>query len=98
MAKAEAPKQKVKRPTAEKRLIQNEKKRQQARVFKSQIRTAVRHFEDSLKTSDAAKIEETLRKVHSMADLAAKRGIYKQNKAQRIKSRSALRVAKQAAA
>jgi len=78
---------KKKRPTAEKRMIQNEKRRQENKAFKSRIRTAVRRFEASLSAGDQAQIEQSLSSVYSLVDKAVKMGIYKLNKASRTKSR-----------
>ena len=92
MAKEEKGKKK-KRPTAEKRVIQNEKKRQINKAFKSEVRTAMRHFEAALKGREKESVETAMAKVYSMMDLGYKRGIYKKNKASRIKARSAAKVA-----
>ncbi|NGX58292.1 MAG: 30S ribosomal protein S20 [Chlamydiae bacterium] len=78
---------KTKRPTAEKRMIQNEKARVRNKAFKSRIRTAIRKFEESVNTGDKAQIEQSLSTVYSLIDKAVKLGIYKINKASRTKSR-----------
>lgn len=93
MAKDNAPKKKVKLPTAKKRDIQNEKKRQANRIFKSQVRTAIRNFEEAVTKKDDAQIKETLSAVYGLMDKAVKRGIYKLNKASRTKSRLAAKAA-----
>jgi len=80
-------KKKKKRPTAEKRMKQDEKKREKNKAEKSRIRTAVRRFEESLNSGDEAAVKETLKEVYSLVDKAVKKGIYKLNKASRIKSR-----------
>jgi len=80
-------KSKKKRPTAEKRMIQNEKSRQRNKAFKSQIRTGIRRFEASLSSGDKAQLNQSLSSVYSLVDKAVKLGIYKINKASRIKSR-----------
>lgn len=93
MAKTEAPKKKTKRPTAEKRMIQNEKKRLINRTYKSQVRTAVRKFENSLQQKNPEEAKTDLSSVFSLVDKCVKKGIYKRNKAARSKSRLAARLA-----
>jgi small subunit ribosomal protein S20 len=76
---------KVKLPTAKKRDLQNEKRRARNKAFKSRIRTAIRALVDS-----KDKNEETtphLNKIYSLMDKGVKKGIVKQNKANRFKSR-----------
>ncbi|MCC5831622.1 MAG: 30S ribosomal protein S20 [Chlamydiales bacterium] len=90
MAKEE--KKKTKRPTAQKREIRNSKRRLINKVFKSQVRTAMRSFEEALKGNDKEKIQQSLNAVYSMMDKGVKRGIYKHNKAARVKARSTQRV------
>lgn len=94
MAK-EQEKKKSKRPTAEKRMKQNEKKRLENKQFKSQVRTAVRRYEDCLTKTDAAKTKEALSLVYSMLDKGVKKGIFKLNKAARTKARLTARSAAQ---
>ncbi|MCB1118915.1 MAG: 30S ribosomal protein S20 [Chlamydiia bacterium] len=79
MAEKEA-KKKTKRPTAEKRLIQNKKQQAVNRSFKSQVKTALRQFEET-------KQPEALNRVFSLMDKGVKRGIFKLNKSSRTKSR-----------
>ncbi|MGM0440235.1 MAG: 30S ribosomal protein S20 [Chlamydiota bacterium] len=93
MATKEAPKKKVKRPTAEKRMVQNEKRRLINKAFKSRIRTSVRIFEESLQSGDEQKVQESLNAVYSMLDKSIKRNIYKANKASRLKARFAAKAA-----
>lgn len=86
MAKEEAPKKKVKRPTAEKRMIQNRKVQAQNRVAKSKIRTASRKFAQDLKEKNQEALSQDLNSVYSLVDKAVKAKIYKANKAKRIKA------------
>ena len=93
MAKPETDKKaaKVKRPTPLKRDLQNEKSRLRNKTFRSQVRTAVRHFEETLTKGDAAQVKESLSTVYSLMDKGVKKGTYKPNKASRIKGRLAAR-------
>ncbi|MGZ3634182.1 MAG: 30S ribosomal protein S20 [Parachlamydiaceae bacterium] len=90
MAKEEA--KKVKVPTALKRDLQNEKKRQRNRAFKASVRTVVRGYEEALKQGDAEAQKQHLSQVFSVYDKAAKRGVYSKNKANRSKARLAARI------
>lgn len=82
MAEEKQEKKKTKRPTAQKRDIQNAKRKLQNRSFKSRVKTAVRSFqkEDSDKNAQ-------LNSVLSLIDKGVKMGIYKLNKASRLKSK-----------
>lgn len=94
MAKEEEKKVKVKRPTALKRDLQHTKKRDANKAFKSQVRTALRRYEESLKLRDNAATRLQLNEVFSLMDKGVKRGVYKLNKASRTKARSAAKLAK----
>ena len=78
---------KKKCPTSQKRTHQDQKKRLLNRSFKSRVRTAINDFKEAL--SDGKKEEEiTLAKssVYRLVDKGVKKGIYKKNKAARVKS------------
>lgn len=79
MAEAKQEK-KTKRPTALKRVIQSKKIYEQHRILKSRVRTAINIFEKSKSTEDLSSLQ-------GLIDKGAKRGIYKKNKASRMKSR-----------
>jgi len=86
-------KTKTKTPTAEKRMIQNEKRRKINQVVKSKVRTAVRRFEAAVTAKDKEKAQAELSNVFSNLDRAVKAGIYKVNKSSRTKSRLTAKVA-----
>lgn len=86
MAKEE--KKKTKRPTAQKRDIRNNKRRMLNKSFKSKVRTVMRSFEEALKGEDKDQVQSTLNSVYSMMDKGVKKGIFKKNKAARIKAHS----------
>lgn len=85
-------KKKVKRPTAQKRELRNEKMRLINKSFKSNVRTTMRSFEEALKGGDQIRKQTTLNEMYSAMDLGVKKGVYKPNKAARIKSRLTKRV------
>ena len=87
MAKETEKKKKTKRPTAKKRDIQNEKRRFANKIFKSQVRTAIRKFEDTLAKGDEVLTTESLNNVYALMDKGVKKGVFKINKASRTKSR-----------
>ena len=89
---AEEKKQKTKRPTAQKRDIRNSKRRDINRAFKSEVRTAVRTLESNLGKGDKTVAMGSLNDVYGSMDKGVKRGIFKQNKANRTKARYALRL------
>jgi small subunit ribosomal protein S20 len=80
-------KAKAKKPTALKRDQQSIKRNLLNRSFKSKVTTTVRAFEDSISKKDAAGAQEKLKAVYSLMDKGVKKGIFKQNKAGRVKSR-----------
>jgi len=79
--------QKVKRPTAKKRDIQNEKRRLRNKSFKSRVSTAVTSFKSSVSTKDTAAMNAQLNTVYSLMDKGVETGVFKVNKAARVKSR-----------
>lgn len=85
---------KEKRPTPLKRDMQNLKRRARNRELKSNVKTAIRSFEEALPKGDAAITKEQLSQAFSMLDTAVKKGIFKLNKASRTKSRLFARAAK----
>jgi len=87
MAKDEKSKAKTKRPTAQKRDIQNEKRRLANRSKKACVLTAIRSFAKGLS-------QDKLSSVYSLVDKGVKTGLIKLNKASRIKSRLSQRVQK----
>jgi len=97
MAKEETDsKKRTKQTTAKKREMQSIKKKVANKVFKSQVRTSIRRFEDALAKGEAAVIQESLNNVYALMDKGVKKGIYKINKASRTKSRLTARVAAKA--
>jgi len=85
MAKEE--KKKAKRPTAKKRMLQNEKKRLINKAFKSKVRTAVKTLETAVGQKEKEQSQQALNFIFSLMDKGVKRGIYKLGKVKRVKSR-----------
>jgi small subunit ribosomal protein S20 len=90
MAKEQAKKAKVKRPTALKRDLQSERARVRNKAFRSQVSTAIKA------ASEAKGDSQKLSAVYSLMDKGVKKGVFKQNKAARLKSRITKRLAVQA--
>lgn len=87
---------KKKRPTAEKRDLQNNKRKARNKTFKSSVHTAMRKFEKALSESDQEGLKTSQNLVYSLMDKGVKRGIFKPNKASRTKAKVAAKVAAQA--
>jgi len=78
---------KKKRPTAQKRDMQNAKRRMHNRAFKSRVKTAVRSLEGNEPQQDEATAKARLNSVYSLLDKGVKMGIYKLNQVSRLKSK-----------
>jgi small subunit ribosomal protein S20 len=94
MAKEEKKEKKIKRPTAQKRDIQNEKRRLRNKMFKSSVRTVIRNLDETLAKGDSELVKEKLNAAYSILDKGVKRGALKLNTASRTKARLAARVAR----
>lgn len=96
MAEEKKKEKKERRPQAQKRAIQSENRRFRNRTQKSQIRSAVRHFEDCVAKGEAPAIQTALQEVYSLVDKAVKNGVWKINKGSRTKSRLTAKAASKA--
>ncbi len=88
---------KAKRPTSVKRQLQSEKKRLRNKAARSRVKTAVKSFLAQVSKKDTKESVQSLSEINSLVDKGVKNGIYKKNKASRIKARMAARLATQAA-
>lgn len=87
--KAEA---KTKRPSALKRDMQNEKRRLANRSYRAKVLTAIRSFDQALEQKEASdSVQSKLNLIFSLMDKGVKKGIYKDSKAARTKSRLSAR-------
>lgn len=84
---ADEKKGKSKKPSALKRDEQSVKRNLRNRAFKSKVSSAMRKFEETTAKKDSSEIKTTLATVYSLMDKGVKKGIYKANKANRVKSR-----------
>ncbi len=80
-------KPKQRRPSALKRDLQGQKRNVRNRSFKAKVNTAVRSFHETVSQKDSANLKSKLDDVYSLMDKGVKKGIYKANKANRVKSR-----------
>jgi len=88
MAKEEDKKAvKQKRPSAQKSLIQSEKRRDQNKMFRSRFKTAIRHFKECVAKKDKETAKVHLSELSSLVDKGVNRGLFKRNKAARTKAR-----------
>jgi small subunit ribosomal protein S20 len=91
MSKPTDKNKKVKRPQALKRDLQNEQRRLRNRSTRANVKTAMRHLDDAIKSKDAPTVTTCLNSVYSVIDKAVKKGVFTRNKANRSKSRLAAR-------
>lgn len=94
MAKTSETAKKTKRPTAQKRDIQNKKKRLNNKMRLSRMRTAIRAFEKAVAEGESQKTVECLKDVYSLVDKGVKTGLIKKNKANRTKARMTAKAAR----
>lgn len=87
-------KKKVRRPQAEKRVLQDQRRAAQNKAFKSRVKTAVKKLKEAIKAGQPEQAKEHLGEVYSLADKGLKRGVFKANKAARIKSRLSVELTK----
>lgn len=78
---------KAKRPSALKRDAQSLSRNTKNRSYKAKVSTAIRSLQDSMTKKDAAAAKAKLDGIFSLVDKGVKTGIYKMNKAGRVKSR-----------
>jgi small subunit ribosomal protein S20 len=75
------------KPSALKRNLQSKKRNLNNRSFKAKVNSAVRSFQESISQKDSATTKSKLNDVYSLMDKGVKKGIFKMNKANRVKSR-----------
>ena len=98
MAEKEKEEKKVKVATAKKRQLQDMRKRVQNKAYRSEVKTAYKAFLTSLKQKDTEKQMSAFSSLASLVDKGVNKGIFKLNKASRVKARMSARLqAKQAA-
>ena len=90
--KKEEEKKVERRPQAKKRDIQSEKRRMDNRAFRARVSTAIRTLESAISKKEADVVQK-LGRVHSLVDKGVKTGVYKINKASRMKSKLTLKTA-----
>ena len=78
--------------SAKKRVRQNAKKKAINRARTSEVKTGIKHLEDTIKTGDAAKAQEQFKQVARNLDQVASTSTMHKNTAARKKSRLAKRI------
>ena len=78
--------------SAEKRVRQNEKRREVNRSNRGRLRTSIRKLRSELTAGDAKSIQELLPETISTIDKAVQKGVLHRNAAARYKSRLTARV------
>jgi small subunit ribosomal protein S20 len=89
---AEEKKLPKKTPSAQKRDIQNTKRRAHNRTLKSRVGTTIRFFEKTLGEKDTEAAKAQLKQVFALIDKGVNKGLFKLNKAARMKSKCASRI------
>ena len=80
-------KKKVKLATAQKRILQSERREAKNRAYRSKVSTLVRSLKEAATKKDAPLTQSKLATMHSLLDKGVKTGVFKANKAARVKSR-----------
>ena len=78
--------------SSEKRVRQNEKRREINRSNRGRLRTSIRRLRGALTTGDAKSTQELLPETISIIDKAVQKGVLHRNAAARYKSRLTARV------
>lgn len=73
--------------SAEKRILQNERRRERNRNFRSRMRTAVKRLRTAVESGDSAQAQELLPQTLRVIDETAQKGVIHRNTAARHKSR-----------
>lgn len=77
----------TKRPSAQKRMLQNKKQALNNKIFKTKAKTTLRAFEEAVAKKETATLPEKLKAVFSVLDKGVKKNIFKLNKAARLKAK-----------
>lgn len=86
-AQGKEEKKAVQRASAQKRQLQSEKRRLINKSAKSRIKTSVRDFRENVEALPAQDRITNLNRLYSQIDKAGKKGLFKKNKASRLKAR-----------
>ncbi|NGX45904.1 MAG: 30S ribosomal protein S20 [Chlamydiae bacterium] len=81
-----------KTPTAKKRDLQNAKRRAHNRTLKSRVATTIRFFEKTVSEKNVEAAKTQLHQVFALIDKGVNKGLFKLNKAARMKSKCASRI------
>lgn len=85
-SKADKKKPAQKQSKTHKRLIQSEKHRIANKATRTKIKTTIKSFHSALDAKDMEKSAAFLNEASSLVDKATKKGVFKLNKASRVKS------------
>jgi len=88
---------KQKRATCKKRHLQDERKRMQNKAYRSKMKTAYKAFLTSLNNADIKIQMDAYSSISSLLDKGVNKGIFKKNKASRLKARMSAKMAVKAA-
>lgn len=77
---------KNKKPTAQKRHAQSARANLSNRSFKARVATSIRTFKEIASKKEKPEVQNKLSEVYGLIDKGVKKGIFKLNKARRVKS------------
>ena len=83
---------KIKKPTTIKRQMQSEKKRLRNKADRTRVKSHVKIFLSDVSSKKLENAATSLQEIYSLVDKAVKKGVYKKNKASRVKARMAARL------
>jgi len=91
----EKKKENEKRPKPLKRILQSNKRNLKNREMKSKVRTAIKDLYSAIDKKEAKEnVSKKLNLIFALSDKAAKMHAFKKNKADRIKSKAAIKLSK----
>jgi small subunit ribosomal protein S20 len=82
----------AKRSSAKKRQLQDQKKRLRNRAFRSEVRTIIKQFRETVSSGSSEQLKALLARAFSLMDKGVNKSIFKRNKANRIKARLVARL------
>jgi small subunit ribosomal protein S20 len=80
-------KAKQRKSSALKRDLQSKKRNLNNRSFKAKVNSALRSLQETISQKNSTAIKSNLNVIYSLMDKSVKKGIFKMNKANRVKSR-----------
>ncbi len=77
----------VKRPTAQKRQIQDSKRRLRNKSFRTKVRSTIKQYRENIEKGVTEGQKEKLSEIYSLMDKGVNKAVFKRNQANRLKTR-----------